>query len=66
MEEINHDTIEVTKEIFSEGEDEEEESKPVNNKAGTKLHTIESKLKSIKYANENNRKSACIKFQVFF
>ena len=40
MEEINHDTIEVTKEIFSEGEDEEEESKPVNNKAGTKLHNI--------------------------
>ena len=63
MEDIAQDVIEITKETYSE-EENEEESKPINNKKGVKLHTIESKLKIIKYAKENNRKSACIKYQM--
>ena len=63
MEEFTHDIIEITQEIYSKGEDEEE-SKPVNSKKRIKLHTIESKLKIIKYSKENNRKTDCIKFQI--
>ena len=61
MEDFEQDIIEITKETYSE---EEEESKPQNNKKGVKLHTIESKLKIIKYAKEKNRKSACMEYQI--
>jgi len=61
MEDFEQDIIEITKETYSE---EEEESKPQNNKKGVKLHTIESKLKIIKCAKETNRKYACLKYQI--
>ena len=35
-----------------------------NNKKGTKLHTIESKIKIIKYAKETSQKEAANKFMV--
>lgn len=37
---------------------------PKNNKKGTKLHTIHSKLKLIKYVKENTDKKAIIKYGV--
>lgn len=63
MEDYAQDTIEITKETYSEEEDEQELKQP-NNKKGVKLHTIESKLKIIKYAKENDRKSASLKYQI--
>jgi len=58
------DNLTILKEVYSDSDSEEEPNKSINNKSGTHLHIIESKLKIIKYAKEHTRKEACNKFSV--
>ena len=66
MEESEQETLDIIKEenVSEEEGSEEEESNIINNKKNTKLHTIASKLKIIKFAKENTRKEACIKYNI--
>ena len=62
--ENEEDNLIILNEVESNSDFEEEPKKPLNNKSGTRLHTIESKLKIIKYAKEHSRKEACNKFSI--
>ena len=62
--ENEEDNLIILNEVESDSDFEEEAKKPLNNKFGTRLHTIESKLKIIKYAKEYSRKEACNKFSI--
>jgi len=59
MEESDQDSFEIIKETVSQ-----EENQILNNKKNTKLHTIFSKTKIIKFAKENARKEACIIYNI--
>ena len=77
MESDNNEYIDITEEI-NESEDSQEEDFHIsnkeshqnqnilakNNKKGVKLHTIKSKLKIIKYAEENGRVLAREKYDI--
>ena len=66
---ISENSIEIIKETDSESDLVDELDKETkntigaNNKTGTKLHTISSKLKVIKYAKENSQIKASLKLQ---
>ena len=62
--ENSDDTLEIIKEIDSENDLEEPLNKKSSNKTGAKLHTINSKLKIIKYAKENSQIKASIKYGI--
>ena len=67
---ISEDSIEIIKETDSESDlvdkldKETKNTIGANNKTGTKLHTISSKLKIIKYAKENSQIKASAKFGI--
>ena len=67
---ISEDSIEIIKETDSESDLVDELDKETkntigaNNKTGTKLHTISSKLKLIKYAKENSQIKASLKYGI--
>lgn len=63
-EENEEDNLIILNEVESDSDFEEEPKKPLSNKSGTHLHTIESKLKIINYAKEHSRKEACNKFSI--
>ena len=63
--EFDEDIIDVKMEIYSDESSEDNQyANPKNNKKGTKLHTIQSKIKIIKYAKENTDKQAIIKYGI--
>ena len=66
MEESDQVSLDIIKEetVSEEEGSEEEESNIINNNKNTKLHTIASKIKIIKFAKENTRKEACIKYNI--
>lgn len=66
LEESDQESLEIIKEesVSEEEGSEEEVSNVRNNKKNTKLHTIASKIKIIKFAKENTRKKACIKYNI--
>ncbi len=61
---VSEDFIEIEEEFVSENDDKEDKDHETNNKKGTKLHTIKSKIKIINYAKINTQKEASIKFNV--
>jgi len=62
--ENSEDSFEIINEIDSESDLEKPLNKKSNNKTWTKLHSISTKLKIIKYAKENSQIKASIKYGI--
>ena len=62
---ISEDEYDIIQENSSGSDSEEnEKDSQINNKKGSHLHTLKSKIKIIKYANNYSQKAASIKFSI--
>ena len=62
---ISEDEYDIIQENSSGNDSEEnEKDNQINNKKGSHLHTLKSKIKIIKYANNYSQKAASIKFSI--